>query len=144
MKKITPYILSLLLGMFFAYMLFNKESFNLDSVFKTIPNAKAFQLGVFNNYETALNMKDKYKNAIIVKDDDVYRVYFSILTNDKVISKMEKYLIDEGINYYIKTISIEDEEFAKTIKEYEDNMLDASTTVFSSINDLIMSKFNGE
>lgn len=144
MKRMGPYILSLLLGMIFSYMLFNNADFNLDNVFKPVGDAKGFQLGVFNNYETAEKLKEKYNNAVIVKDDDVYRVYYSILTNDKVVSKMEKHLIDNDINYYIKTIKIEDEEFAKAIREYEDNMVDASSAVFSSLNDLIMSKYSEE
>ena len=143
MKKLIPYLLSLVLGAFFGYLLFQDADFDVKQVFANTINAKAFQIGVFNNKEGALELKNKYKDTIIINDDDVYRVYYSILTNDKIIDKMEKYLIKQNINYYIKNITITDESLIQALSEYEETMLSGSDNVLTSINNLIMSSYKG-
>lgn len=143
MKKIIPYLLSLILGVSFGYLLFQDADFDLKEVFANTINAKAFQIGVFNNEDGAKKLKEKYEDSIIVTDEDVYRVYYSILTNDKVISKMEKYLTTQHINYYMRNITINDEALIKALIEYEEAMLNGSEKVLISLNNLIMSSYQG-
>lgn len=144
MKKILPYLISLFVGGIFGFMLFKDANFDIKEVFANTIEATAFQLGVFNNEESAQLLKDKYQSSIIIKDDDVYRVYYSILTNDKVITKMERYLINNNINYYLKKITITDDNLIKAISEYEKAMIEGSIDVLISINGLIMSSYKGE
>ena len=125
-------------------MLFKDADFDIKEVFANTIEATAFQLGVFNNEESAISLKDKYQDSIIIKDDDVYRVYYSILTNDKVITKMERYLINKNISYFLKTITVTNDDLIKAINEYEKAMIDGSNDVLVSINGLIMSSFKGE
>ncbi len=141
MKRIIPYLLSLILGVSFGYLLFQDADFDLKEVFANTINAKAFQIGVFNNEDGAKKLKEKYEDSIIVTDEDVYRVYYSILTNDKVISKMEKYLTTQNINYYMRNITINDEALIKALIEYEEAMLNGSEKVLISLNNLIMSSY---
>lgn len=143
MKKILPYLVSLLLGGVFGFMLFKDANFDIKEVFANTIEATAFQLGVFNNEESAVLLKDKYQDSIIIKDDDVYRVYYSVLTNEKVISKMESYLTNKNINYYLKNITVIDENLIKAISEYEKAMIEGSNDVLVSINGLIMSCYKG-
>lgn len=143
MKRIIPYLLSLILGVSFGYLLFQDADFDLKEVFANTINAKAFQIGVFNNEDGAKKLKEKYEDSIIVTDEDVYRVYYSILTNDKVISKMEKYLTTQNINYYMRNITINDEALIKALIEYEEAMLNGSEKVLISLNNLIMSSYQG-
>lgn len=144
MKKLIPYLLSLIIGSFFGYLLFQDTDFNVKDVFASTLSAKAFQLGVFNNLSAAEEFKEKYEPSIIINDDDVYRVYYSILTNKKVISKMEDYLEDNSINYYLKDIVITDDSLIKSLSEYESSMEEGSVNVLTSLNNLIMSSYEGE
>ena len=144
MKKVLPYLFSIVLGTVFGFILFQDTNFNIKEVFSSNINATAFQLGVFNNEEGAKEMKNRYENSIIMKDDDVYRVYYSILTSPDVITKMEKYLSKLGINYYLKQITVTDSELIKAISEYESTMAAGSDNVLTSINNLIMSSYGGE
>jgi len=144
MKKILPYLLSLLLGGVFGFMLFKDSNFEIKEVFANTLEATAFQLGVFNNEESALLLKNNYKDSIIIRDDDVYRVYYSILSNDIVITKMEKYLINQKINYYLKNITITDKNLIKAINDFEKAMIEGSDDVLVSINGLIMSSYKGD
>ncbi len=143
MKKFIPYLLSLILGAFFGYLLFQDADFNIKDVFANTLTAKAFQLGVFNNLEGAEDLKKNYEGSVIMQDEDVYRVYYSILTNDKVIDKMEKYLTNQNISYYIKIITINDESLIKAISDYESTMEKGTDSVLTSINNLIMSSYRG-
>ena len=143
MKKLTPYLLSLLIGTFFGYLLFQETEFNVKEVFaKNLP-VKAFQIGVFNSLDSAKNLSNKY-DSIIIKDDNSYRVYYSILTNESVINRMEKYLTKEGINYYIKDIVISDKNLIKALDEYEDIMISGSDNILSNINKLIIESYEGD
>ncbi len=144
MKKIMPYLLSLMIGSLFGFLIFRDTNFNIKDVFASTINATAFQLGVFNNVKSAEELKNKYDSAVIVKDEDVYRVYYSILSDDKVISKMETYLTEQNVNYYIKNITITDSNLIEALSEYENTMLKGSDTVLTSINSLIMSNYKGE
>ncbi|MDD4188248.1 MAG: hypothetical protein PHX04_05800 [Bacilli bacterium] len=144
MKKITPYLLSLIVGSFFGYLIFQDADFNVKKVFASSLPATAFQLGVFNDFDAALALKENYKPSIIITDDDVYRIYYSILTNDKVILKMEDYLKNNNINYYLKDIVLTDEALIKSISEYEPSMENGSDNVLTSLNELIMTSYKGE
>lgn len=143
MKKLIPYLLSLIIGSFFGYLLFQDTDFNVKDVFASTLPAKAFQLGVFNDFRAAEALKEKYEPSIIINDDDVYRVYYSVLTNDKVIIKMEDYLKNNSINYYLKDVVITDDSLIKSLSEYESSMENGSDNVLTSLNNLIMSSYKG-
>ena len=143
MKKLLPYLCSLALGLVFGFLLFQDADFNIKEVFADTLTATAFQLGVFNNEQSATELKNKYDGSLIMQDEDVYRVYYSILTNPKVIAKMEKYLQDASINYYLKEITVKDAELIKAINEYENTMTEGSESVLLSVNKLITSSYKG-
>lgn len=143
MKKLLPYFCSIVLGIVFSFLLFREPNFNIKDVFAENLTATAFQLGVFNNEKSAVELKGKFDGAFIMQDEDVYRVYYSILTNPKVIVKMEKYLTDNKINYYLKTITIKDTGLIKAINEYENTMVEGSESVLISVNKLITSSYKG-
>ena len=139
MKKIIPYLLSLILGIFLAWFVFDKKD-----VFTSSIDAKAFQLGVFNSIDLAKEYTNKYPSSIIVQENDVYRVYISVLTNPKCISKMEKYLLDKKISFYEKDITVSDKSLIKALNNYENTMLEGNNDTFFSINKLIMDAYGGE
>ena len=112
---------------------------NIFSVFKT--SYKAFQVGVYTNLETANVYKYKYDNAIVIKDNELYRVYVSILKNKNNIESMSNYLNKQGIDYYLKDLNISDKNLKKVINEYESIMDNNNEIVFLEVNKMIMEKY---
>ena len=92
----------------------------LDNLFSN--TYKAFQIGVYTDYGIANTYKEKYNNSVIIKDNELYRVYAAILKNDINIENMSKYLINE-------------------INEYERIMNNNNEIVFLEINKLIIEKY---
>lgn len=143
MKKFLPYILSLVIGTVFGFILFQNNGSDIKRVFKEEVKATGFQLGVFNSIDLAREYQKKFPTSIIMNDDDVYRVYISILTNSKTISKMEEYLNNNKIAFYKKDIVVSDSSLIKALNNYEKNMLDGSESTFTSLNKLIMESYGG-
>ena len=143
MKKFLPYLLSLVTGLIFGFLLFQDGDFEIREVFADNMKVTAFQLGVFNNKDSALELMGKHDGSLVMQDEDVYRVYFSLLTNETVIAKMEKYLTNKKINYYLKDITLRDSDLIKAINEYESTMIEGSDSVLISVNKLITSSYQG-
>lgn len=143
MKKIRPYFISLLLGCIFGFIIFNQTNFDIKEVFKESIQATGFQLGVFNKIEAAKELNIKYPSSIIIEDHDVFRVYYSILTNDKTIKEMENYLNNNKIAFYKKEITVNDSGLIKALNNYESSMLKVNDNTFNEINKLIMGSYGG-
>ena len=143
MKKYLPYLFSLIVGSVLGFLLFNSKDIDIP-VFKENIKATGFQLGVFNSVDLAKEYVKKYPSSIIIADDDVYRVYISILTNAKCISKMESYLNEQKIAFYKKDITINDSGLIKALTNYEKTMLEGNNDTFISINKLIMDSYGGK
>ncbi len=141
MKKFIPYILSLVVGTIFGFVIFQNNSDKITRVFSEEINATAFQLGVFNSLDLAKEYQKKYPSSIIMTDDDVYRVHISILTNSNTISKMEEYLNKKEIAFYKKEIVINDSSLINALNNYEKNMLSGNDTTFISLNNLILESY---
>jgi hypothetical protein len=141
MKKLFPYFLAVFLGVICGLLVFKKANFKLNNVLVKNITATALQLGVYTSKTAAQECQNKYNPSIIIKDNDVYRVYYSILTNSKVISKMEDYLNDNQIAFYEKKIKINDEDFINSLDEYENLILEGSNVTLESVNKLIMNSY---
>lgn len=138
MKKIMPYMISLILGTVFGYLVFDRTDFDIKEVFGEYEEVTGFQIGVFNDLGVAKEFKDRYSSSVVLEDDDVYRVYYSILKSDDVVSKMEDYLSDREISFYKKKLVIHDGELIRAINTYEGGILKGSDKVIESVNSLIM------
>jgi hypothetical protein len=144
MKKFYPYILSLLIGSIFGFLLFKNAGNDISSVFSETLNCTGFELGVFNKKDAATELTEKYPPSIVIKDNDVYRVYYSVLTNKNVIKKMEDYLNNNKISFYSKEITITDESLIKALNKYESSMIEGNDSVLTSLNKLIMNSYGGK
>lgn len=136
MKKLIKPLIILLFGIFLGYYVCETKPLVL---FKT--NYKAFQVGVYTNIDAATTYSSKYKNAIIIQDNELYRIYVAILKNEDNIESMSRYLDSQGIDYYLKDLSIDDKNLKKTITEYENVMSNENEIVFLEINKMIMEKY---
>lgn len=134
MKKIIPYLLAVILGYLISNFIFDYQNIKMTG----------FQLGVYNNVTLAKEYSKKYPSSIIIKDDDVYRLYYSILSNDEAISKMEDYLNKNNIAFYKKEILVKDNGLIKALNKYEKSMIEVSDDAFKAINEVIMESYGGE
>jgi len=136
MKKLIKSLFVLILGIFLGYYFCNIDILKL---FNT--SYKAFQVGVYTNLDTANIYKTKYNNAIVIKDNELYRVYVAILKKDSNIENMSNYLNSKGIDYYLKDLVINNKELKKEINEYENIMDNNNEIVFLEVNKMIMESF---
>lgn len=134
MKKIIPYILALILGYLIANLVFDYQNIKMTG----------FQLGVFNDITLAKEYNKKYPSSIIIKDDDVYRLYYSVLSNNDTISKMEEYLNKNHIAFYKKELIVKDNGLIKALNKYEKSMINVSDDAFKAINEVIMESYGGD
>lgn len=136
MKKILKIIIVFIIGIICGYYICN---INPKKIFDT--SYKAFQVGVYSTEELANTYKSKYKNAIVIKDNELYRVYVAILRKENNIENMSNYLNKNNIDYYIKEVNISDKNLKNTINEYESIMNNNSEIVFLEINKMIMERY---
>lgn len=134
MKRLKPVVLAVLVGCACAFFLF-REVEDSTSI-KSKGNAVAIQIGVFKSADNAEAMRETY-GGMVFEDGDVYRVYYSILNKDDNIDFMINYLTDKGINYYLKSISL-DEEVLDSGLEYETLMSKTKDEAKISINEQIL------
>ena len=114
-------------------------SLSIEDLFKN--TYKGFQIGVYTNYETANMYALKYKDSIVVKDEELYRVYAAILKEQDNIEDMSKYLNSNDIDYYVRDIEINDKDISSKIREYENIMDYNNEVVFLEINKMIMNTY---
>ena len=135
MKKLYKILFVFLLGIISGYYLCKNNDIKL---FDT--SYKAFQVGVYTSLDAANTYKVKYKDAIIIKDNELYRVYVSILKNKDNINNMSSYLNKNNIDFYIKDININNNILKNKIREYENVMNSENEVVFLELNKLIIAE----
>ena len=135
MKKLYKLLIVFILGIISGYYLCDNKKYKL---FDT--SYKAFEVGVYTSLDAANTYKTKYKDAIVVKDNEIYRVYISILKNKTNIENMSNYLNKNNIEYYIKEIKINNINLKNKIKEYENIMDNENEIVFLELNKMIISE----
>lgn len=136
LKKLTPYLLAIILGIVFGYYIFDGEIHLSNILDKS--DYKGFQIGVYTDYDKSLAIKNKYKGSILVQDEELYRVYYAILHKDKNIEAMKRYLNDNNISYYIKDLEITDMNVIREINSIESLMGEANDSLFMELNKKIL------
>ena len=135
MKKLIKSLIVFILGICGGYYLCKNNEIKLfDTTYK------AFQVGVYTSLEAANTYRTKYSDSIVVKDNELYRVYVSILKDKDNINNMSNYLNKNDIDFYIKDITINNNALKNKIKEYESVMNYDNEIVFLELNKLIISE----
>jgi UDP-N-acetylmuramoyl-L-alanyl-D-glutamate--2,6-diaminopimelate ligase len=86
---------------------------------------KAFQVGVFSRVENATRVAE-LNNGIVVKEDDMYRVYIGILNNDKAVVNLSKFYDMYDINYYIRDIYVNGS-VLESVRDLEQEIIKCNT-----------------
>jgi len=137
MKKLYKSLFVFFIGIILGYYLCNINL--LTDIFSN--TYTAFQIGVYTDYGIASAYKEKYSNAVIIKDNELYRVYAAILKENKNIESMSKYLRKNNIEFFLRDISIDDKILANELNEYERIMDNDNEIVFLEVNKLIIEKY---
>lgn len=140
-KKCAPYILAIVLGIIFGYYMFDGE-IHLSNILNK-SDYVGFQIGVYTDLQNAEKIKEKFEGSVLIKDEELYRVYYAILHNDKNIEVMERHLQNNKINYYLKDLEINDMNLIAEISSLESLMADASSPLFLELNKKILISYEG-
>lgn len=109
----------------------------------TYGNLTAFQVGAYNEIESANEISTKYE-GIVIHDGDYYLVYVALLSNSLNIERMMQYLDENKIYYYVKTIDAS-EEFIEDLYKYEELMKQSSSNIaFMQLNKKILTIYGDE
>ena len=96
-KTLIVILLAMLFGGGMAFYLFKGKG--EEHIADTgLIKLQAFQIGVYSSLDNA-NKSATKNNGVVVKDNDVYRVYITLLKNTESISKMETYFKSINLNY---------------------------------------------
>lgn len=136
LKKMMPYLMAIVLGIIFGYYMFDGKIYLSNILNKS--DYTGFQVGVYTDYDKALAIKEKFSGSILIKDEELYRVYYAILHNDKNIELMERYLQENKINYYLKDLEINDMGLISEMSNLESLMKDANDPLFLELNKKIL------
>lgn len=118
MKKfLITIIIAVIVGACLGIYSFNKfKEEDVKTVFSINKNqAFAFQVGVFDTFENAETLAEKY-GGLVILDNEKYRVYTAIVSD--TLNLIKNYYNEKGIAYYIRTIDVNDE-FMDKLNNYE-------------------------
>ena len=133
MKKIIISITSaIIIGGLLALYFFNKSFQNGNNNSEELRMAQAFQIGAFTKYDNAYNLANQ-SNGIVIRDNDIYRVYIALLSDKKAINIIKGYYESKGINYYLKNILVSSS-FIKEIGIYEKMIIKNNASTYDVIN----------
>ncbi len=136
-KGIIIILIAVMLGGGFAYYLFNNIVVKEKDTDKTMVNA--FQVGAFTSYDNAVRVAER-DNGIVVKDEDIFRVYVAILYDKEAVNKLGDYYNKIGLNYYLRPIYVSNS-FIEEIKDNEELLKVSSTETYVTINSDVLSKY---
>lgn len=135
--KLKPILLAVFVGCTCAFYLFKNVEVKTKN--ETNFNAVAIQIGVFKDSVNAYAMASSHGGAVF-QDDDLYRVYYSILNRDENIDFITDHLDELGINYYLKSLKVSDELLANS-KEYEIMMAKTNEESKLAINEELLNMY---
>lgn len=136
-KNIIMVIITLAIGVLFTTFILNKE----DIYAKSEYNVFAFQAGAYENYDKAKEYSQKLPSSLIVKENNLYKIYVAIYRNIDIVNKMIVYFENNGINIYLKNVKI-NSNFASRLDNYEDFIINSEDEkVYNKINQSILNTY---
>lgn len=133
-KFMKVLFLLLILGGVTVFLYYKFYNYNNPMYYVTV-----FQSGVYQNSVNAYDEAHKYK-GIVIRDDDLYRVYIAVYQDDLIIEKMNDYYKKQGINCHLKQIRVDDN-YIKLLNKYESMLtISSDESIIPNLNSyLIMS-----
>jgi len=121
-KIILPTILSLIIGSYLGYLIFNQyKTGNNNTVFKQTNESIYFlQQGVYSSEESINENTKGISDYIYFKEDDKYKVYVGLTTNKENVSKISDIFKDKNFDIYVIEKEIPDKAFIEKLKQYDE------------------------
>lgn len=133
-KKILLFILCIASGILFTFFVLNKENIYAKEEYSVF----AFQVGAFSKYDNAVKYCESLPSSLIVKEDDLYKIYVAIYRDIDLVNKMLVYFEDNGINIYLRGFNV-DESFYNKLLNYEKLLLNTlEESVYDKVNQSIL------
>lgn len=144
MKKIILIVLSIGLGIFCTFYIFNKEQIYAKEEYLVF----AFQVGAYKDYDNAKNFSKTLPSSIIVQEDNLYKIYISIYKDIDIVNKMLVYFENNNINIYLKSLNV-NKKYYNILSNYEEiiknsDNIDLYNSVNQSILNLYIESINNE
>ena len=132
---------AIIIGGIFAYFFYKDISKEVIALTNKNYEVSLFQVGVFKNQDNALNYQNNFDCLIIYEDGDYYRVLVGIAYHEENKVKLESFLTNKGVDYYIKKVKM-NEKFIKSLENYETVMLKTDKEeVINNINKAMLELF---
>ncbi|MBQ9834685.1 MAG: hypothetical protein IJO33_05820 [Bacilli bacterium] len=112
-------LLAILVGGLFAFYMFSGVDKIVNDVINDNDEITVFQSGVFKDKSNALLEKNKYEQAIVVQDGNLYRVYIGVSYDEEVTLAYETYFKKHNYHYYRKKIDVSNN-YLTNLKKYEE------------------------
>ena len=126
-------ILVILGGILFTFLFLNKESIYAKEEYI----AYALQVGAYSSLENAENFCKTIDSAIIIKENDLYKIYLAIYKDLDLVNKMVNYYENKQINIYLKMLHVS-KNFYQELDTYEKLMNSSEESIYSKINQSIL------
>lgn len=133
-KKIILVVFSIVAGILFTSFILNKENTYAKEEYMIF----AFQAGAFEKCDNAEKFSKELPSKMIVKDDNLYKVYVALYSDIDIVNKMIVYFEDNDINIYLRSINV-DKNFYEKILNYEQIIANTKEeNVYKKINQSIL------
>ncbi len=139
-KYLSIMVLAVLCGAVLAYYFINKNSEEEKIVMVESYKVNFFQLGIFSDYNNALNFSES-NQGIIAEDNGYYTVYSAIYSDPELVLNLKNYYEKHNIDYIVKE-NIITRDFYEELIEFETLLkrTDSIDVIFKT-NELILEDY---
>lgn len=140
-KYITLILISLIIGFFLSYFLFNEyKDFNGIKVYNEADEYYFLQLGTYNTKEELENAAINLENYVYRKEDEKYYMYVGVTRNKENVTKIKNYYKNKNINVEEKTFYINSKKFKEVINNLDSILAISSDDIV--LNEIINQGLN--
>lgn len=136
-KNIIIILMTIILGITFTFFYLNKT----QAYAQEERLVYAFQTAAFEKLDSAEDYAKQLPSSIIIKEDNLYKIYTAIYKDNDLINKMVVFFEDNQIGIYLKTIPVSTG-FYVNLSNYE-TLLNNTTdeSVYNKINQSILNLY---
>ena len=125
LKNIIIISFSLLIGLYVGLYIYRHKEIKAKEVINT---AYLLQYGVYKQKESMILAGSKLSDYFYYSDDDGYHIIIGIVINKDLEQKIkDSYKVTENI--YLKKVSITDNEFYESLKQYDTLIEDLNSDI---------------
>lgn len=128
-KYLKPVLLAILLGTIFGYLFFKEDEAMIKEVIDQSKLIYFIQVGVFKNYDNAVNKSKSYKTSVVIKDNNTYRVYIGLFSNQEILKTMQSLYEKNKYDYYLKKDYITNKKFLEYLEKSEKILINTNDEI---------------